>query len=294
MAWARISDDFHDHPKVAELTVDLEGLAAMGLWTLALSWVRADRRRAGVVPTGIAVRLSAGNGKQLASRLVEAELWDEVPGGWRFHDFDHIYTPEDLAQKRAEAGRKGGRASGQTRRAKAQGTKPEANPKQSASVSEAKQAEASHARPGATTHYPEASYEASSPLSPPEGANGNRRKRATRIPDDFTVTPEMVEWAQERVPHVDGRHETEKFVNYWQAKGSNATKLDWPATWRNWMLTAGERTPSNVLALPVGRLNGTPNGRRPSSTDRAVAEGLAVVAHFEALEAEQARKEIGP
>lgn len=55
--------------------------------------------------------------------------------------------------------------------------------------------------------------------------------------------------------------------------------------------------PSNVLALPAGRLNGTPNGRRPSATDRAVAEGLAVVAHFEALEAleaEQARKEINP
>lgn len=68
------------------------------------------------------------------------------------------------------------------------------------------------------------------------------RKRATRIPDDFTVTPDMVAWARERVPHVDGRHETEKFINHWKAEsGSRATKLDWPATWRKWMLIASER-----------------------------------------------------
>lgn len=55
----------------------------------------------------------------------------------------------------------------------------------------------------------------------------------------------MVAWARDRVPNVDGRVETEKFINYWQAKtGKDATKLDWVATWRNWMLTAGERTPA--------------------------------------------------
>lgn len=185
MAWARISDDFHDHAKVAELTVDLEGIAALGLWTLALSWVRADRRRAGIIPTGIAMRLSAGNGKQLASRLVEAGLWDETAGGWQFHDFDHIYTPEDLSQKRAEAGRRGGKASGQTRRDRAEQSKNEATAKQSASVSEAKQVEASHTRAGATTHYPDASKEASPPSSPPKGT---KRARATITDDDPDFT----------------------------------------------------------------------------------------------------------
>src|SRR5690554_4053271 len=37
-----------------------------------------------------------------------------------------------------------------------------------------------------------------------------KTKRGTRIPDDFTVTPAMVQWAREKVPHVDGRLETEK------------------------------------------------------------------------------------
>lgn len=181
MAWARISDDFHDHPKVAELTVDLEGLAALGLWTLALTWVRADRRRNGEIPTGIALRLAASNGKQLASRLVEANLWDEIPGGYRFHDFDQVYSPGDLSAKRAEAGRRGGIASGKSR----SGSNPEANSKQLASEHEAKGLEASHARAGATTHYPEGSNE---PSNPPTPQRGKARRSA---PADYDSDPDF-------------------------------------------------------------------------------------------------------
>lgn len=67
-------------------------------------------------------------------------------------------------------------------------------------------------------------------------------KRGTRIPDDFAVTPAMVEWARENAPGVDGRRETEKFINYWRSvPGAKGLKLDWKATWRNWMLNAAER-----------------------------------------------------
>lgn len=70
---------------------------------------------------------------------------------------------------------------------------------------------------------------------------GAPRKRGTRIPDDFAVTVEMVTWAKTNAPNVDGKRETEKFINYWRAKtGAQATKLDWPATWRNWLMTAQE------------------------------------------------------
>jgi hypothetical protein len=82
-------------------------------------------------------------------------------------------------------------------------------------------------------------------------------KRATRIPDDFTVTPDMATWARQKVPDVDGPRETEKFVNYWRAKsGSSATKLDWPATWRNWMLTAAERAPQGRASPRLVEHNG--------------------------------------
>lgn len=72
------------------------------------------------------------------------------------------------------------------------------------------------------------------------------RQRGTRIPDDFTVTDEMKIWFSANCPGIDGRRETEKFRNYWRAKsGKDATKLDWEATWRNWMLKAADdRRPS--------------------------------------------------
>jgi hypothetical protein len=52
----------------------------------------------------------------------------------------------------------------------------------------------------------------------------------------------MTAWANANIRGVNGRLETEKFINYWRAKsGATATKVDWPATWRNWMITAAER-----------------------------------------------------
>lgn len=88
------------------------------------------------------------------------------------------------------------------------------------------------------------------------------RRRATRIPEDFAVTPDMVKWARERRPDVDGRLETERFINHWESKsGRDATKLDWVKTWRNWILGArtspGHRQP----------------GAQPASGRGAKAEG---------------------
>lgn len=65
-----------------------------------------------------------------------------------------------------------------------------------------------------------------------------RRARATRLPEDFTVTPEMILWARENTPNV-GRRETENFIDYWRsAAGVTARKLDWVAAWRTWMRKA--------------------------------------------------------
>jgi hypothetical protein len=77
------------------------------------------------------------------------------------------------------------------------------------------------------------------------------RKLGTRLPDDFAVTPEMVEWFREHCPHVDGKHETERFVDYWHGKpGKDGRKLDWAATWRNWMRTAEERAKPRERSSP--------------------------------------------
>jgi hypothetical protein len=75
-----------------------------------------------------------------------------------------------------------------------------------------------------------------------------RDQRATRIPDDFAPTPEMIAWARRETPQV-GTVETARFVDYWRAKpGAAGRKLDWPATWRNWMRRAQDDLAHRGLA----------------------------------------------
>lgn len=81
-----------------------------------------------------------------------------------------------------------------------------------------------------------------SPGPGPQGAPPARPSRAhaldrpaTRIPDGFAPTAEMVDWARQNTPLV-GTRETEAFVDYWRGvPGTKGRKTDWPATWRNWM-----------------------------------------------------------
>ena len=106
---------------------------------------------------------------------------------------------------------------------------------------------------------------------------GAREKRGTRLPDDFAVTAEMVAWARERVPNVDGRWETEKFINYWRAaSGATAVKRDWVAAWRNWMLKAAERP------RPGGRIHAASQPPM-SATERKIAAALEAGARVQAL-----------
>lgn len=101
-----------------------------------------------------------------------------------------------------------------------------------------------------------------------------RATRATRLPEDFAATPEMIAWARDNTPHV-GAHETAKFVDYWlAASGRNATKRDWVAAWRYWMRGAQDRLPTAHAA------QGRPAASRPSTTDQRVADAQALKARF--------------
>jgi len=106
-------------------------------------------------------------------------------------------------------------------------------------------------------------------------------KRGSRIPEPFDVTPEMVAWAKTRCPLVNGRTETEKFVNHWVAiPGARGVKLDWPATWRKWFLTAQQQAEES-LARQRNR-QGTAYrsddvwGAAPTTDDAPVIPGMDV------------------
>jgi hypothetical protein len=72
--------------------------------------------------------------------------------------------------------------------------------------------------------------------SPSESLGGARgRKTATRMPQDFALTPERREIAIRE--KIDPDRTFLAFKNYWLAKsGSDARKHDWDATWVNWCM----------------------------------------------------------
>lgn len=87
----------------------------------------------------------------------------------------------------------------------------------------------------------------------------------------------MVAWGKEHFPNVDGEKETAKFIDHFlSATGSNATKLNWPATWRNWIRRAEKDYPQGGLAA---RTNGHP-GPRSSTTDQRVGAALDLAAYY--------------
>ncbi|HEY9372565.1 hypothetical protein [Streptomyces sp.] len=112
MTWFKVDDSFHSHPKV--LATDP---AALGLWVVAGAWSSANLT-GGFVPDRALPRL-VPDGASLAKELVAAGLWKRSKGGYLFHDWtDYNPTAEEEREKRAkraEAGRKGGLASGRTR-----------------------------------------------------------------------------------------------------------------------------------------------------------------------------------
>lgn len=69
------------------------------------------------------------------------------------------------------------------------------------------------------------------------------KPRATRLPQDWALTKPLGEWAVTELGMQPEQVRTEaaKFADYWHAKaGRDATKADWPATWRNWCRKAIE------------------------------------------------------
>lgn len=68
----------------------------------------------------------------------------------------------------------------------------------------------------------------------PVGAKKN--PRGCRLPDEWN--PNFKDWqtAVEKLSQAGAREELEKYRDYWKAKaGKDAARLDWDATWRNWV-----------------------------------------------------------
>lgn len=105
-----------------------------------------------------------------------------------------------------------------------------------------------------------------------EEPNGSSKKaRGSRLPDDFQ--PDMQFATEQGLTPSLAQTELAKFRDYWTAKaGKDATKLDWQATWRNWVRNASKPR-QQATAPPHKSEFQLRQDRIAASFDRKIREG---------------------
>ena len=98
MAWFKVDDNFYDHPKVDDLSLE-----AVGLWLLCGTY-SARHLTDGFIATRRAYRMGAS--EEVISELVEADLWEEVDGGYQYRNWADYQPTKASVEARREADRK--------------------------------------------------------------------------------------------------------------------------------------------------------------------------------------------
>jgi uncharacterized protein YdaU (DUF1376 family) len=111
--------------------------------------------------------------------------------------------------------------------------------------------------------------EANSPPNAPPIATNNHKpitnnqlkekpQRGSRLALDWVLSKSLGEWAQSERPDLNIRQTAEQFKDYWIAQpGQKGVKLDWSATWRNWVRNSKATKPNqaDIIRLTVPASN---------------------------------------
>lgn len=268
--YIKLDIGYLSNPKIAGLLVDRRPLAVL-LHVECMTYSR-QHRTDGRVPTALALRGVIGATKKDVTACIDADLLIDLgDGSVQVHDYlEHQESSEQIGARSAAAVTanrvRWSRAQSGSDRAKASGSDSEADsePEQNRNPEERRGEKRRTTPPSA----PPAAGQDDAPADAVAETKPKATNRATRIPEPFTVTPDMVTWARENTPGLDHRAVTERFVDYWCAvAGKGGTKLDWTATWRNWLRREAEGT----------RTTRPTDGPRPGASvwDKRVEGGAA-------------------
>ena len=253
MAWFKVDDGFHASHKLQSIPAR-HRFAAAGLWVVAGSWA-ANQLTDGNVPDYMLKTWGAT--PAVIECLVNAGLWSRVQGAYTFCSWRE-YQP---SKADVEAERAASRARMREIRARRKTKEPQNDaengevfgrtvPNGSESVRNPDPTRPDPTRPTKETT--------------PKGVV-SARKRATRIPDEFTITNTMHEWATNTVPWVNINDSTARFIDYWRGvSGQRGTKVDWEATWRNWLRKDSDNQPTNITPSAAASIG------RPSAADQCL------------------------
>lgn len=289
MTWFKVDDSFHSHPKALAAS-----LAALGLWSVAGAWA-GNHLTDGFIPDHVVPLLARGQ-SELADELVAAGLWSRSTGGYQFHQWaDRNPSRSDVEATRSQSS--SGAIVGNHRRwhvAKGivksdcplcqeeqeqdsdRGTDrgADSDPDRTPNPPGPSRPDPARPDPGDDTRRQDpsggvggdADADASGQTDTTKPTKSTKKKtdRGHRLPDDFEPDEAMKAWARENAPSC-GREDHEAFCDYWRGvAGAKGRKVDWVATWRNWMRREHERRTSRTSHTRA----------RSSTTDDRAAQAL--------------------
>jgi len=98
----------------------------------------------------------------------------------------------------------------------------------------------------------------------------NKRKLGSRLAQDWVLLKSWGEWAQQERPELDVRKVADQFKDYWIAQpGQKGTKLDWEATWRNWVRNTKAPKPNFA---DIGRVTVAPSNEPDPALEKIKAD----------------------
>jgi uncharacterized protein YdaU (DUF1376 family) len=118
--------------------------------------------------------------------------------------------------------------------------------------------------------------------------NQEKNKRGSRLPQDFFFPKDWCDFVIEQRPELNAQKTFDQFKDYWISQaGQKGVKLDWFATWRNWVRStnAPKQNPYDVVRLTVARSNEPDAALEKIKADdkKAVPPSLEVLAKMAAL-----------
>jgi len=85
-----------------------------------------------------------------------------------------------------------------------------------------------------------------------------KSQRGLRLANDWVLPNEWEYWANKERPDLNAMQVADQFKDFWCAKpGKDGVKLDWAATWRNWVRNqkAPKMNPADIVRITVAPSN---------------------------------------
>ena len=199
-----------------------------GIYRQLIDWYYLDEKPIPIETQVVMRRLRLGSEHEAALRNVLADFFVKGKDGYKQGRIDlEINEYHSQADKNRTNGKLGGR------------------PKKTQSVISG--------NPDESENNPNHKPLTNKPLTnkPLTNKPSSSATRGSRLPADWKPNAELVEWSKAERQDLDLRKVLEEFRDYWTSvAGSKGVKLNWDATWRNWVRSqkADKQTFAQVAA----------------------------------------------